>query len=46
MVGSARTLEQASTGQVASESLPQGGAQVWRDYIRHLRDRGLVLRAD
>ncbi len=46
MVGSARTLELARTGHMAGESLPRGGERVWRDYIRDLRERGLVLRAD
>ena len=46
MVGSASTLQMAKTGPTASEALPQGGAKVWRDFMAHLRERGLVLRAD
>lgn len=46
MVGSTRTLEQAKMGAIAAETLPQGGAKVLREYIKHLQDEDLILRAD
>lgn len=46
MVGSARTLEQAQMGAVAADVLPQGGAKVLRDFIRHLREGDMIMRAD
>lgn len=44
MVGSASTLEQARIGASAEASLPAGGTQVWKDFISHLRERGLIER--
>jgi len=46
MVGSAKTLERAQAGRFAVDSLPQGGAQVLRDHIRHLREEGLIMPAN
>lgn len=46
MVGSASTLRKARTGQYALDALPKGGAQIWKDFIKHLDDRGMILRAD
>jgi hypothetical protein len=46
MIGSVRTLEQAKMGPIAAETLPQGGAKVLRDYMRHLKEEDLILRAD
>lgn len=43
ILGSARTLEEARTGQFASEALPRDGGKVWRGYMRWLRERGMIM---
>jgi hypothetical protein len=43
IVGSATTLAKARYGVAAAEQLPQGGAEVLRSHIRHLRKEGLVM---
>lgn len=44
MVGSAKTLENARIGEQMEDSLPQGGTEVWRDFIAHLRRDGAVIQ--
>ena len=44
MVGSASTLEKARIGSSAEDSLPSGGAEVWREFMGHLRQQGMILR--
>ncbi|KAL7421984.1 hypothetical protein Q5752_003756 [Cryptotrichosporon argae] len=44
LIGSRRTLARARTGQRTNDALPAGGAAVWRAFIRHLDERGMVLR--
>ena len=46
MVGSARTLSMARTTQRAVEMMPQGGTDVWKDFMKHLEEQGMILRAD
>ncbi|KAK8864605.1 hypothetical protein IAR55_001855 [Kwoniella newhampshirensis] len=46
MIGSKSTLSKARTGQIAAESLPQGGADVWRGFIKHLEERDMVMDLD
>jgi superfamily I DNA and/or RNA helicase len=43
MLGSARTLAAAKTGQYASDALPRDGARVWRAFIRWLRGNCMVM---
>lgn len=43
IVGSATTLAKARYSQTASEQLPQGGAEVLRSHIRHLKKEGLIM---
>lgn len=45
IVGSSRTLGKAQMGRFASESLPQGGDQVLRNHVKHLRKEGLIMPA-
>jgi len=44
MVGSASTLQKAKAGSSAVDSLPSGGTRVWKDFIGHLQERGLIVR--
>jgi len=46
MVGSAETLEKAKVGVEAEAELPAGGAVVWRSFLAHLKERGLVISHD
>lgn len=46
MIGSADHLSKSKVGAKASEVLPSGGAQVWRDLIAWLGREGLILRED
>lgn len=43
MVGNAETLEKAKTDPSTEESLPEGGVRVWRDFMSHLREKGMVI---
>jgi hypothetical protein len=46
MLGSARTLSKARIGLQAQETLPQGGAEVWRQLMQHIKEKDLLLSVD
>jgi hypothetical protein len=46
MVGSLDTLEKARTGEYAAESLPQGGGDVWKEFMEYLREKGMIVWGD
>ena len=46
MIGSAKTLSKARIGIQAQEVLPQGGAEVWRKLMRHIKEKDLLLQVD
>jgi hypothetical protein len=31
-------------GSTAVDSLPSGGARVWKDFMGHLKEKGLIIR--
>ncbi|OCF74278.1 hypothetical protein I204_04648 [Kwoniella mangroviensis CBS 8886] len=43
MIGSKRTLQKARIGKSGEETLPSGGAKVWRDLIGWLEEEGCIL---
>lgn len=43
MIGSAETLARARNGMFAQETLPKGGTAVWRRFMRHLKEKGLIM---
>lgn len=43
MIGSADTLSRAKIGLQAQELVPKGGAEVWRRFMRYLREHKLIL---
>ncbi|WVW84149.1 hypothetical protein I302_106178 [Kwoniella bestiolae CBS 10118] len=45
MIGSKRTLQKARMGKTAEETLPSGGARVWRDLVGWLESEGCILDA-
>ncbi|WVQ79928.1 hypothetical protein IAT38_002029 [Cryptococcus sp. DSM 104549] len=45
MVGNKKTLAAANMGELAGEALPQGGAQVWKDFMKFLEDKDLIIDA-
>ena len=46
MIGSASTLSKARIGLQAQDTLPKGGAEVWRKLMKHIREKDLILPVD
>ncbi|WWD17087.1 hypothetical protein CI109_101524 [Kwoniella shandongensis] len=46
MVGSKSTLGQARVGKLAADSLPQGGADVWRGFMKYLEEEDMIMDID
>lgn len=43
ILGSAKTLSDARIGAHAEDALPRDGIRVWRQFIKYLEDRGMVM---
>ncbi|WRT66587.1 uncharacterized protein IL334_003546 [Kwoniella shivajii] len=46
MIGSKKTLSNARIGKTGEETLPSGGAKVWRDLIDWLENKGVIMDAE
>ncbi|BEI82979.1 hypothetical protein CcaverHIS002_0308470 [Cutaneotrichosporon cavernicola] len=43
ILGSAATLSSARIGNYAADSLPRDGVKVWRQFVKYLKDGGMVM---
>lgn len=46
MLGSHKTLSKARIGRQAQETLPQGGTEVWKRLMRHIKEEDMILQVD
>lgn len=46
MLGSHKTLSKARIGRQAQETLPQGGTEVWKKLMRHIKEEDMILQVD